>query len=73
MSSPITPELQSKLFVWRQKAADGTISLDDMREAIKALRAGRQSAVVESKASGGTRKAKGPARSADDLLGELGL
>ncbi len=67
MPSPITPELQNNLAIWRQKAAAGTLSIEEMREAVKLLRAGRVSASYEVK---GPKKAS---KSADELLGELGL
>lgn len=69
-SSPVPPELQSKIALWRSKSADGTITLDEMKQAILALRSGRQSAAVA--AAGSKTKSKAPARSADDLLSELG-
>jgi len=66
----MNPALASKIAVWRQKAADGTISLEEMREAVAALREGRKAA-----ASSGERnkiaKAKAAIPSADDLLAEL--
>jgi len=65
--SIISPELQNKLSIWRSKAAAGTITLEEMREAIVALRAGRKGAAAEPK---GTKRSS---RSADDLLGDLGL
>lgn len=37
-------ELAQQVDLWRQKAREGTLSLEEMREAITALRAGRQSA-----------------------------
>lgn len=70
MSSPVTPELQSKIALWRRKAQDGTITLDEMKEAIIAMRMGRKSAAEAAASSG---KKKKPTRSADDMLGELGL
>jgi len=63
----ISPELQSRVQVWRQKANAGTLSIDEMREAIAALRGGRLAAANATK----TTRAKGPAKSADDLLTEL--
>jgi len=63
----ISPELQSRVQVWRQKANAGTLSIDEMREAIAALRGGRLAAANTAK----TPRAKGPAKSADDLLTEL--
>lgn len=66
----VPPELQSKIAVWRAKALDGTISLDEMREAVILLRGGRKAAQEASEASG--KKAKKPARAVDDMLSELG-
>jgi hypothetical protein len=65
----ITPELQSKLAVWKQRAAAGTLTPNEMREAILALRENRRSAAVPETKS--RSRTKGPAKSADDLLGEL--
>lgn len=67
----VPPELQSQIKIWRSKAADGTITLDEMKAAVIALRQGRRQAAVASESSGKS-KSKKPARSADDLLGELG-
>lgn len=70
MSSPIPAELQAKIASWRLKAADGTLSLDEMREAIKYLRAGRVQAANASAAS--KRKAAiAVIPSADDMLSDL--
>jgi hypothetical protein len=65
-----TPEMQTKVAEWRAKAAAGTLSLEETREAIKLLRESRTAALTASAA--GAKKSKGPPRSADDLLGELG-
>lgn len=40
----ISPELQSRIATWRAKAADGSITLDEMREAIIQLRGARLTA-----------------------------
>lgn len=64
-----SPDLQSKIALWRQKAAEGTMTPEDYREAIAALRAGRLAAAHSSAA----KKAKKPAISGDDLLEELDL
>ena len=66
----MTPELNQKVAEWRQKSVDGTLSLEDMKEAIQALRGGRVSAAI---ASAGSKAKKAPmvVQSADDLLGEL--
>lgn len=71
MSIP-SPEAMTKIADWRQKARDGTLTRDEMREAISFLRAER-TAIPPSTAKPRTSAAKAPAKSADDLLGELGL
>lgn len=70
-SSPVPPELQSKIALWRSRSADGTITQDEMKQAIIAIRQGRVSAAT---AAGESKKrtSKSPSRSADDLLSELG-
>ena len=67
----ISPELQGRIAEWRLKAAEGTLSQDEMREAITLLRAGRVSAAYSADAT----KRKSAIKTivhADDLLGELG-
>lgn len=66
----ISPELQSKFASWRAKAADGTLTEAEMREAIIALRAGR----MQAAASAQTSRKKAAIREiprAEDLMGEL--
>lgn len=64
-------ELNSKIAGWRQKAVEGTLSIEEMKEAIQALRGGRVSAAISSEKSK-AKKAPVVVQSADDLLGELG-
>ena len=64
----ISPELQMKISEWRRKVADDTITQDELREAVAALRESRMAASVASR----TAKAKVAIPSADDLLDELG-
>jgi hypothetical protein len=66
----MTPEMMSQIGIWRQKAAEGTLTLEEMRQAILALRGDRRGAAVASEKS---RKAKAPKAEvrADDLLSEL--
>ena len=66
----MTPELNAKIAIWRAKALDGTITLEEMKEAILALRAGRVSAATASEASRRS-KAKVEIPNADDLLAEM--
>jgi len=66
----MTPELQSKIIILRQKANEGTLTLDEMKEAIVLLRGSRRSASIASETSRRT-KARKEVKSADELLGEL--
>lgn len=68
----MSPELQSKIALWRQKAVQGTLTQEEMKEAILALRADRVGAAVASAASKRS-KAKAEIPDADDLLAEMGL
>jgi len=67
----VPPNLQSQVKTWRSKMSDGTITLEDMKAAVIALRQGRTNAASAAASAG--KKTKKPARSADDLLGELGI
>ena len=70
--SMYSPEMSAKLAQWRIKAADGTITKEEMAEAITALRGERQAAATaptgERKRSTAAKKA--PVNS-DDLLSQL--
>lgn len=66
----MTPEQQAQLQLYRQRALDGTLSLDDMRKAIVMLRAGRVGAQIASDASR-RKKAIVEIPNADDLIKEL--
>ena len=66
-----SPELQSKIALWRSKAADNTLTVEEMKEAIAALRGERHAAASQTPAA--RRKAAVKIiPSADDLLAELG-
>lgn len=43
-------QTQSQISIYRQKAIEGTLTLDDMKEAIKMLREGRATAQSPGKA-----------------------
>ncbi len=67
-----SPELQAKLASWRLRAAEGTLTLEEMKEAIKFLRqdrvsAGRAAATTASK----RKKAFAEIPAADDMLADL--
>jgi hypothetical protein len=66
-----TVEQQAKIAVFRQKLTEGTITVQEMREATELLRAGRKSAATASDSSRRT-KAKAVIQSADEMLNELG-
>jgi len=66
----LTPDIQNRFSEWRRKAAEGTITREEMKEAILALRGSRRTASESTPSK--SRSSKGPARSADDMLGELG-
>ena len=68
--SVISAELQSKIASWRIKAAEGTLTLDEMREGIKYLRSDRMSAAT-SAAKTRLTKAKSAAPVAEDMLADL--
>ncbi len=71
MAGPIPLELQSKISSWRLKAAEGTLSLEEMKEAITHLRAGRMQASIAAQATKRTAAKKAVAPPADDMLSEL--
>ena len=72
MASPYSPETQMKIAVWRQKAMEGTLTLEEMREAVIIMRGDRKNS-ANAAASGARRaKAKAAIPSADDMLEELG-
>ena len=68
----ISPELQSQIQTWRQKAAAGTLSIEEMRDAVAAMRGSRLSAAEAAAKSPSRSRAKSPTRSADDMLKDLG-
>lgn len=69
----MTPELNLKIAEWRQKAREGTLTREEMREGIAALRQGRVSAAIASDGARSKSKKQNPASvDSDALLGELG-
>lgn len=65
-----SPEVQSRLAQLRQKSLTNEITLDEMKEAIRLMRADRHAALDAQKRSKASTS-KAPARSADDLLKSL--
>lgn len=75
MNSPspnlITPETEMKIKLWREKAAAGTLTMDEMKEAIIILRAGRlaaSEAASKTASTGGKSRAKKTPVDAQALL-----
>ena len=66
----ITAETQAKIAQFRAKSAEGTLTLEEMREAVLLLRSDRRSAQHASDNS--KRKvARAEIKSADEMLDEL--
>lgn len=66
-------DLSTQVQLWRQKAREGTLTQDDMKEALIALRASRQAAGAVS-ATSREKKAITKVKkniNSDDLLNEL--
>lgn len=64
-------ELQAKLAVWRQRTRDGTMTVEDYKEAIAAIRGDRKTAANTSEQAKRT-KAKAAVPDAKALLADLG-
>jgi hypothetical protein len=69
----MTPEISAKLAMWRQKCALGTITRQELNEAIDDLRKVRHGAATVARASTAA-KARGTAPGVDvkSILGGLG-
>lgn len=70
----ISAETQAQIGVYRQKARDGTLTQDEMKDAIKLMRSERVGAAVvsaSSRAAKSVAKEKKKPISGDDLLSEL--
>lgn len=72
MTSPVSPELSSRIAEWRRKSAEGTMTEDEMRDAIVHLRAGRLAAANAAATAKRTAKKTSAPPPVDDLLNELG-
>lgn len=66
----MSPEVTMQIQIWRQRAREGTLTQDEMREAIKLMRADRVSA-AETSAKSKAKKAPTAVVSGDDLLKQL--
>ena len=66
-----TVNLQIKVAEWRAKARAGTLTQEEMKQAIQVLRAGRSLIAAATGGSKTNRVAKTAKPSGDDLLAEL--
>ena len=70
--SLLSLEQQSKILEWRVKAAEGTLSFEEMKEAVTALRSGRREASKTAQnAAVKRKKAIAAIPSAEDMMSEL--
>ena len=68
----MNPELQSNIATWRAKAAEGTLTFEEMKEAVLALRAGRcEASKTAQNAAVKRKKAIAAIPSAADMMSEL--
>ncbi len=64
----ISPEVQAKITQYRQKSVDGTLTIEEMREAVVLLREGRKA----NQAAPSKAAKKAQVENADAMLDELG-
>ena len=60
------------MILWRQKCIDGTITKEELTEAMRALR-GERMASAQASTKTKTARAKAAIPTADDMLAELGI
>lgn len=70
MSSPITPDVQSKIEHWRKRSETDEITLEELKEAVMMLRGGRLAAAAQS-STAVRKRAIAAVPSADSMLDEL--
>ena len=66
----MTPEINSRMGIWKARAARGELSEAETFEAMAILRAGRQAAAEQTVAKRAT-KAKAEVPSADDMVAAM--
>lgn len=70
MATPYSPETLSRIAILQQKCAEGTVTVEEMREAVLLLRGERRTAATASETSR-RKTAKAAIPDADSLLNEL--
>lgn len=67
----MSPEVAGRLAVLKQKALEGTLTLEEMKEGVRLMRGDRAVAQVVSTTSR-TKRARAEIKTADEMLDELG-
>ena len=60
--------VSARIELYRTKQREGTMTLEDAREAMRLLRGDRMSAAAPSSKSGGKKKVSAPSIDVDDLI-----
>ena len=68
-----SPEIQQRIDSARMRGANGTLSLEEMRDMIILLRDNRSAPSTYASPGSKVKSPKAPPRAADDMLGELGV
>lgn len=68
----MTPEMSLKVQEWRRRSREGTLTQDELKEAIAALREDRIGAAETSSKSRSRKAAAKVEVNSEDLLSELG-
>jgi hypothetical protein len=67
-----SPEIQAQIAVWRARALEGVLTVEELKQSTALLREGRASAAAAS-TSAKRKKAKQTVLSVEDLERELGI
>lgn len=68
-----SPELISQIAEWRAKQAAGTLTTEELRQAVAVMRANRVALSYAPKGAPSRKKPAAVLPSADDMLDELGI
>jgi hypothetical protein len=68
----MTPEVQAQVAVWRAKALDGTLTVEELKQSTAILREGR-AAAAQASDSAKRKKVKAAVPSFEELEKELGI
>ena len=64
-------DIQAKIAEWRRKSLEGTITLEELQEAVAAMRGDRFKAASSSESSARRGRVKAAIPDANDMLDEL--